>query len=70
MCEEFTQARNQLGKPGGAKSFPKRAQIFWTMSNIFEFVQNIFPGEAENFLGDFAPWLRAWVHDVTLRDKV
>jgi len=28
------QACNQLGTSGGAKSFPRRAQIFWTMSNI------------------------------------
>jgi len=32
----FHQARNQLGTPGGAKSFPSGAKIFWTMSNIFK----------------------------------
>jgi len=31
------QARNQLGTPGGAKSFLRRAQIF-------NYVQHIFPG--------------------------
>jgi len=31
-----TQARNHLWTPGGAKSFPRGAQIFWTMSKIFK----------------------------------
>jgi len=30
------QARNQLGSPGGAKSFLRGAQIFYTMSNSFK----------------------------------
>ena len=30
------KARNQLGTPGGPKSFPRGAQIFWTISNIFK----------------------------------
>jgi len=30
------QTRNQLGTPGGAKSFPRGTQIFSTMSNIFK----------------------------------
>jgi len=29
------QASNQLGTPGGAKSFRRRAQSFWTMSKTF-----------------------------------
>ena len=31
----LNQARNQLGTPGGTKSFPRGAQIFSTMSNTF-----------------------------------
>jgi len=30
------QARNQLGTPGGAKSFLRGAHIFCTMSDIFK----------------------------------
>jgi len=30
------QVRNQFGTPGGAKSFPRGAQTFWTISNIFK----------------------------------
>jgi len=33
--QRLTQARNQLGSPGGAKSFLRGAQIFRTMSNNF-----------------------------------
>ena len=32
----LSQARNQLGTPGGAKSFLRGAQIFWTMPNTFK----------------------------------
>jgi len=38
------QARNQLGTPGGAKSFLRGAQIFWTMPTVLNHVQHIFPG--------------------------
>jgi len=37
------QARNQLGTPGGAKSFPRGAKMFWTMSNIFKLCPTDFP---------------------------
>ena len=32
----WRQARNQLGTAGGAKSFLRGAQIFWTISNSFK----------------------------------
>jgi len=52
MSIGFNQAGNQVGTPGGAKCFLKGAQIFQTMSNAFKlYVQHIFPGEGENFLG-------------------
>jgi len=57
------QVRNQLGTPGGAKSFPRGAQIFWTMSNIFKLCPTHFSRWGENFLGGLRPpappWLRA-----------
>ena len=49
------QARNQLGIPEGAKSFPTGAQIFWTMSNICKLCPTHFSRGAKNFLGGFAP---------------
>jgi len=49
------QARNQLGTPRGAKSFLRGAQIFYTMSIGLNYVQNIFPPGAKNFLGGSAP---------------
>jgi len=36
------QARNQLGTPGGAKSFPRGAQLFLTMSNNFKLCSTHF----------------------------
>jgi len=35
-CERWTQARNQLGTPGGAKEFSERGQMFSTVSNILK----------------------------------
>jgi len=35
-AEALPQARNQLGTAGGAKSFLRGGQIFWTMSNSFK----------------------------------
>ena len=43
------QMRNQLGTPGGAKSFLRVAQIFWTMSNIFERCPTHIPRDGEKF---------------------
>ena len=45
------QACNQLGPPGGAKSFPRGAQIFWAMSNILKLCLTHFSREAKIFLG-------------------
>jgi len=58
-----TQARNQLGTPGGAKSFLRGAQMFWTTvcPIVFNHIQHIFPGGVKNFLGGYStPWLRPW----------
>jgi len=44
-----TQARNQRGTPGGAKSFQRRAKIFWTMSNSFKRCPTHFSREGEKF---------------------
>jgi len=51
----YTQARNQLGTPGWAKSFLRGVQIFWTMSNTFEVCPTHFSRGSEAPLG-----LRAW----------
>jgi len=45
------QARYQLGTLGGAKSFPRESQIFWTRSNVFELCPTHFSRGANNFLG-------------------
>ena len=49
------QARNQLGTSGGAKSFLRGAQIFWTMSNSFKQYPTHFSRGAKNFLGGIRP---------------
>ena len=49
------QARNQLGAPGGAKWFPRGAEIFWTMSNIFKLCPTHFSRGAKIFLGGIRP---------------
>ena len=51
-----TQARNQLGIPGGAKSFLRGAQIFLTLPNSFKLCPTHFPG------GPRHPWLWAWMY--------
>jgi len=38
------QARNELGTPGGAKSFPRGTQMFYTMSIVLNYIQHIFKG--------------------------
>jgi len=35
IAKTTSQARNQLETSGGAKSFPRGSQIFWSMSNTF-----------------------------------
>jgi len=50
------QARNQLGTPGGVKSFLRGAQIFWTMSNIFKLYPTHFSRGGEKISrGSFVP---------------
>jgi len=52
----FYQARNQLRTPGGEKGFLRRAQIFWTMSNIFKLYPTHFSKGREKFSrGNFFP---------------
>jgi len=45
------QARNQLGTPGGAKSFPRGAQLFLTMSNNFKLCSTHFSRGDKKILG-------------------
>ena len=54
-CITEHQARNQIGIPGGAKSFPRGAQNFWTMSNIFKLCPMHFSRGAEIFLRGTKP---------------
>jgi len=49
------QARNQLGTPGGAMSFPRGAKIFWTMSNSFKLCPTHFSRVGENFSRGVSP---------------
>jgi len=51
----YVQIRNQLGTSGGAKSFPRGAQIFELCPIFFNYVQHIFSQGAKNILGGFAP---------------
>ena len=44
LLNTFNQARNQLGTPGGAKSFVRGAQIF-----KLQYVQHIFQSEKMAF---------------------
>jgi len=53
--EGGTQARNQLGIPGGAKSFLRGGQIFWIVSNSFKLCPTHFSRGTSP-----PPWLRAW----------
>ena len=64
LPKPLRQARNQLGTPGGAESFPRGSQIFWTMSNIFKLCRTHFSRGGEQisrvfFLPLRPPWLRA-----------
>ena len=49
------QARDQLGTPGGEKSFPRGVQIFGSTSNIFELGPTHFSMGAKNFIGGLRP---------------
>ena len=54
----------ELRTPGGAKSFPRGAQIFWTVSNIFKLCTTHFFRGYEKFPRGTSPplhplWLRA-----------
>jgi len=57
------QARNQLGTSGGAKSFLRGAQNFWTVSNSFRLCPTHYSRGGEKFsTGGFTPlqpWLRS-----------
>ena len=55
---DYKQARNQLGTPGGAKSFPRGAKSFWTMSNVFKLCPKHFSRGGEKFLGRASSPLR------------
>jgi len=57
------QACNQLGTPGGAKSFLGGAKFFELCPVVLNDVQHIFPGGSKIFLGGVLtplslPWLR------------
>ena len=45
------QARNQLGIPGVAKSFLRGPKFFKLCPIVFNYAQQIFPGEARSFVG-------------------
>jgi len=44
---QYTQARNQLETPGGAKSFLGGAKIFELFPVFSNYIQHIFPGKAK-----------------------
>ena len=73
-CFRAEQARNQLGSPGGAKSFLRGAQIFWTVSNNFKRCQYIFPGGKKFSRGTSPPlrhpWLRAWSRTKSITQNI
>ena len=48
-CVNKHQARNQVGTPGGPKSFLRMAQIFKLCSIVLNYVQHIFPGGRKFF---------------------
>ena len=61
----INQARNQLGTPGGTKSFLRGAQIFWTMSNAF------FQGSEKFSWVDFSPLVAGlqWIFNGSMIKK-
>ena len=62
-------ARNQLGTPGGAKSFLRGAQIFWTMSNMFKLYPTHFSRGAKHFLEGASPSAPPLVAGLTTTDN-
>jgi len=59
FCHEICclQARNQLAVPGGAKSFLRGAQIFWTMSNILKLPNTFFQRGRKIEAPPALPWM-------------
>jgi len=55
-CCTHAQARNQFGTPGVAKSFLRGAQIFQTMSNIFQLCPAYFTGGRKGCRRASPPW--------------
>jgi len=56
----LSQARNQLGTPGGVKSFPKGPKNFITIANSFKLCPAHISRGGEKFCrGASPPWLRA-----------
>jgi len=54
----WTRAGNQLRTRGGAKSFLRGAQIFWTVSNSFKLCPRHFTRGGEHFAREASPlWL-------------
>jgi len=47
--EQGIQARNQLGTPGGAKSFLRGGKFFKLCPIALKYVQHIFPGGGKVF---------------------
>ena len=52
---DVTQARNQLGTPGGAKCLPTGPTFFELCLIFLNYVQHILPGGAKNFLWGWPP---------------
>jgi len=55
MKSDLKQGRSQFGTPGRAKSFLRRSQIFWTMSNTFKPCPTHFSKGGENFSREVLP---------------
>jgi len=68
LKEHQRQARNQLGTPGGAKSFPRGAQIFLNMLNSFTLCPTHF-SRVENFSrGDSPPLVTVLTSACTIQE--
>ena len=53
--DTHAQVRNQLGTPGGAKSYMTGSKVFELCPIVLNDVQHIFPGGQKNFLGASPP---------------